>query len=103
MVVLMAGRRHTFAILLFTFVQQLRQTAAAAEVDAELIEQATVEEVVLLCHWRWECEGERTKSYLAVEWRSHSWASRPGLPAHSSRPILGLLEKANEDIPHRAE
>lgn len=52
MVVVVCRHRHTFVfvVILFTFMQQFRQAASAAEIDAELIEQSTVKELMLLCH-----------------------------------------------------
>lgn len=51
MAVLLRGHWDAFAVVPLTFVQQLRKPAPAPEVNAELVEQPTVEEVVLLCNW----------------------------------------------------
>lgn len=50
MVVLRRGHWHAFVIAPLVLMKQLGQPAAAAKVDAELVKQATVEEVVLLFH-----------------------------------------------------
>lgn len=62
MVVLMRWCFHACAVVLVNFVQQLRKTAAAAKINAKLVEQSTVNEVMLLCHYEqgWR-EGEKEK------------------------------------------
>lgn len=57
MAVLGRGRRHALVIVSLGLIQQLGQAATAAKVDAELVEQSAVEELVLLFHWRTEESG----------------------------------------------
>lgn len=51
MAVLWCRHSHTIIVILVTLVQQFRQAAAAAKVDVELVEQSTVKEFMLFCHW----------------------------------------------------